>query len=142
MQQNIFTSSTVLMAMCYVGIHCFGGMESEPMLTPKGKSPLWGLRGGSNPQQCCILQDSEPNTLPTELFWPPVSIRCRWKCWKKEPLFRLAGRHLHSLYVHNSVLYRQTASHDLSVHLAVAARHLHILSVITTCYTSKQQSKP
>ena len=28
------------------------------------------LRGGSNPQ-CCIKQDSKPNTLPTELFRPP-----------------------------------------------------------------------
>ena len=28
------------------------------------------LRGGSNPRRC-IKQDSEPNTLPTELFWPP-----------------------------------------------------------------------
>ena len=36
---------------------------SEPMLTQR-KNPL---RGGSNPQ-CCITQDSEPNTQPTELF--------------------------------------------------------------------------
>ena len=28
------------------------------------------LRGGSNPRPC-IKQDSEPNTLPTELFRPP-----------------------------------------------------------------------
>ena len=31
------------------------------------------LRGGSNPW-CCIKQDSEPNTLPTELF-PPLTRR-------------------------------------------------------------------
>ena len=36
----------------------------------QGKDPLYGrLRGGSNPQRC-IKQDSEPNTLPTELFRP------------------------------------------------------------------------
>ena len=32
------------------------------------------LRGGSNPWHC-IKQDSEPNTLPTELFWPPRSFK-------------------------------------------------------------------
>ena len=91
----------------------FGGMESEPMLTPREKSPLpeecmcaqtrprfilpservWGngvrthvnskgtdplyqrLREGSNPRRS-ITQDSEPNTLPTELFWPPGSSKC------------------------------------------------------------------
>ena len=39
----------------------------------KGKIPSSGkipLRGGSNPQHC-IRQDSEPNTLPTELFRSP-----------------------------------------------------------------------
>ena len=37
-----------------------GGMESEPMLNPKQKSPLSEKilpRGGSNPR-CCIMQDS------------------------------------------------------------------------------------
>ena len=36
----------------------------------KGKYTLcWMLRGSSNPQRC-IMQDSAPNILPTELFWP------------------------------------------------------------------------
>ena len=50
----------------------FGGMESKPVLTPEKKCPLPEfvfLRGGSNPGRC-ITQDSEPNTLPTELFRP------------------------------------------------------------------------
>ena len=38
---------------------------------PREKNPLYRrLRGGSNPRGC-ITQDSEPNTLPTELFRPP-----------------------------------------------------------------------
>ena len=48
-------------------------MESEPMLTPREKSPLPEkkiLRGGWNPRRC-IKQDSEPNTLPTEQFHHP-----------------------------------------------------------------------
>ena len=48
----------------------FLGMESEHMLTPREKSPLpKKFRGGSN-LRCCIMQDSEPNTLLTQLFWP------------------------------------------------------------------------
>ena len=42
----------------------FGGMKSEPMLTP---------REGSNPQRC-MKQYSEPNTLPAELFLPPLTV--------------------------------------------------------------------
>ena len=39
----------------------------------KGKNPLdQGLREGPNLRHC-ITQDSEPNTLPTELFWPLVT---------------------------------------------------------------------
>ena len=49
-----------------------GEMESEPMLTPREKSPLPEKkkfpRGGSN-QQCHITQDSEPYTT-NELFRP------------------------------------------------------------------------
>ena len=38
----------------------------------KGKNPLYQrLRGTSNPQNC-ITQDSESNTLLTELSWPYV----------------------------------------------------------------------
>ena len=50
-------------------------MESEPMLTPREKSPLLEkkfLRGGSNPQHY-IKQDSELNTLPTSYSGPVVS---------------------------------------------------------------------
>ena len=46
-----------------------GGMESEPMLTPREKTLYRTLRGGSNPRHC-TTQDSELNTLPTELFRP------------------------------------------------------------------------
>ena len=47
-----------------------GGMESEPMLIPTEKNPFYRRpRGGWNPRRC-IRQDSEPNTLPTELFRP------------------------------------------------------------------------
>ena len=42
----------------------------------KGKNPLYrGLRGGSNPHRC-VTQDSEPNTLPTELFRPLDIVEC------------------------------------------------------------------
>ena len=50
-----------------------GWVESEPMLTPREKSPLQEkilLSGGSNPRRC-IKQESEPNTQPTELFRAP-----------------------------------------------------------------------
>ena len=52
-----------------------GGGEGDVVRThvnSKGKIPSSGkilLRGGLNPW-CCIKQDSEPNTLPTELFQP------------------------------------------------------------------------
>ena len=49
----------------------FGGMEWEPMLTPREKS-VPEARGGLNPQHC-IMQVSEPSTLPTELFQPHTS---------------------------------------------------------------------
>ena len=51
-----------------------GGMESEPMLTQRGKIPSTGkilLRGGLNPW-LCIKQDSEPNTLPASYSDPPT----------------------------------------------------------------------
>ena len=45
-------------------------MKSEPMLTPREKSPQPRLRGGLNPHSC-IKKDSKPTTLMTELFQPP-----------------------------------------------------------------------
>ena len=45
-------------------------MKSEPMLTPKEKSPLPKADGRVEIRRC-IRQDSEPNTLPTELLRPP-----------------------------------------------------------------------
>ena len=45
-------------------------MESEPMLTPKGKIPPTGRLGGGSNSCCCITQDSKPDTLPSELFRP------------------------------------------------------------------------
>ena len=49
----------------------FWGMEFEPMLTPREKSPLPENvpRGGSNPRRC----GQRAQTLPTELFRPPDS---------------------------------------------------------------------
>ena len=42
----------------------------EPETTWKEENPLYrNPRGDSNPR-CCITEDSEPNTLPTELFRP------------------------------------------------------------------------
>ena len=48
----------------------FGGMEFEPMLTPREKSPLPENvpRGGSNPRRC----GQWAQALPTELFRPPA----------------------------------------------------------------------
>ena len=47
----------------------FEGMEPEPLLTPRQKNPFyWQLLGGH-----CLTQDSEPNTLVTELFRPQFS---------------------------------------------------------------------
>ena len=47
----------------------FGGMEFEPMLTPREKSPLPENvpRGVSNPRRC----GQRAQALPTELFRPP-----------------------------------------------------------------------
>ena len=47
-----------------------GGMEFEPMLTPREKSPLPENvpRGGSNPRH----RGQRAHALPTELFRPPV----------------------------------------------------------------------
>ena len=49
----------------------FGGMEFEPMLTPREKSPLPENvpRGGSNPRRC----GQRAQALPTELFWPHMN---------------------------------------------------------------------
>ena len=49
-----------------------GGMEFEPMLTPREKSPLPEnvSRGGSNPRRC----GQRAQALPTELFRPPLSM--------------------------------------------------------------------
>ena len=46
-----------------------GGMEFQPMLTPREKSPLPENfpRGGSNPRRC----GQRAQALPTELFGPP-----------------------------------------------------------------------
>ena len=53
----------------------FGGMEFEPMLTPREKSPLPENvpRGRSNPRHC----GQRAQALPTELFWPPNSSMTR-----------------------------------------------------------------
>ena len=47
----------------------FGGEWSQNPCYLQGKNPYQMLRGGSNLRHC-IKQDSEPNTVLTELFWP------------------------------------------------------------------------
>ena len=49
----------------------FGGMEFEPMLTPRGKIPSTENvpRGGSNPRRC----GQRAQALPTELFRPQTA---------------------------------------------------------------------
>ena len=44
------------------------------MLIPRENPFYWRLRGGSNPCRC-IRQDSDPNTLPTQLLRPQVVIQ-------------------------------------------------------------------
>ena len=51
----------------------FWGMESETMLTPKEKPHYQNLKRSN--LWCCITQDSKPNTLPTELFRPPLLLQ-------------------------------------------------------------------
>ena len=63
-------------------------MGSEPMLTPREKSPLLRLRGGWNPRRC-IKQNSEPSTLPTELFRPQIVWSRRWEGGRWWSSFRL-----------------------------------------------------
>ena len=56
----------------------FGGMESEPTLTPMEKCPVPEknvLRGESNPRRC-IKQDREPNTLPRNYSGPTSDFNC------------------------------------------------------------------
>ena len=51
----------------------FLGNGVRTHVNSKGENPLYRKKnlfiGGSNPRRC-ITQDSEPNTLPTELFRP------------------------------------------------------------------------
>ena len=56
----------------------FGGMEFEPMLTPREKSPLPKNvpRGGSNPRRC----GQRAQALPTELFRPLGGMMCSLGC--------------------------------------------------------------
>ena len=66
----------------------FGGMEFEPMLTPREKIPSTENvpRGGSNPRRC----GQRAQALPTELFRPPHYILIWADC------FILGGRHFFS----------------------------------------------
>ena len=68
----------------------FLGNGVRTHVNSKGKIPLPEklLRGGWNPQHC-FKQDSQPNTLPTELFWLPLlSVQTRlylsWLCSNSE----------------------------------------------------------
>ena len=58
-----------------LGLYCYPkelwGTGVRNHVNSTGKNPLYRrLRGGSTPRPC-ITQDSELNTLPTELFRPP-----------------------------------------------------------------------
>ena len=55
-----------------------GGMEFEPMLTPREKSPLLENfpRGGSNPRRC----GQRVQTLPTSYSGPELQLRTIVKC--------------------------------------------------------------
>ena len=44
-----------------------GGVESEPISSPRVNPLYRRLRGGSHPR-LCVTRDGEPNTLPSELF--------------------------------------------------------------------------
>ena len=44
------------------GVRTYVNTEPQP--------EKFSSEGGSNPQ-CCVKQDREPNTLPTEILWPP-----------------------------------------------------------------------
>ena len=61
----------------------FWGNKVRTLVNSKGKIPFaWRilLRGGSNPR-CCIKQDSEPSTLPIELFRPqPTMLHQAGQC--------------------------------------------------------------
>ena len=65
----------------------FGGMELEPMLTPREKSPLPENfpRGGSNPQRC----GQRAQTLPKSYSGPLIA--SKWENYKssEENIFKL-----------------------------------------------------
>ena len=62
----------------------------------QGKYPLYQrLRGGSNPRRCITL-DSDPNTLPTELFRHPIFISALHKTSKIFPINSLPNVFLNS----------------------------------------------
>ena len=50
-----------------------GGGGKSP-INSKGKIPSSGGSGGLNPRRC-ITQDSEPNTLPIEIFRPKATLK-------------------------------------------------------------------
>ena len=91
----------------------FGGMEFEPMLTPREKSPLPENvpRGGSNPRRC----GQRAQALPTELFRPrmvvlecsfPTSVEYLCSFWLHQLLLFVIGTYLaHYWYSSSLCLY-------------------------------------
>ena len=69
-------------------------MESESMLTPRGKNLLYRKLRGSNPRRR-ITQDNEPKTLPTELF-PTFDGPCNERVlpWFSGPPSKVRGNDL------------------------------------------------
>ena len=85
----------------------FGGMESEPMLTPRGKSSrLEKFSPEENrDSRRCIRQDSKPNTLPTSYSDPCVRYsnnenhdteRCNSRCLQSPHCIVNCPQHIHS----------------------------------------------
>ena len=66
-----FVVVVVVVFVCFFFVFFFwgGGVNSEPILTPRGKSPVPEAQRRLNPRRC-IMQDSEPNTLPSWLHRP------------------------------------------------------------------------
>ena len=109
----------------------FWGMESDPMFTPREKSPLAEKknlpRRGWNPRRCilprrgwnprrCIKQNSEPNTLPTSYSGPidPVTPGARRHRGSSQRERRLLG----------CLISQQ---HAKCISEACLPRHLHLL---------------
>ena len=83
-------------------------MESEPRLTPRENPLDRRLTGESNPRRS-ITQDSEPNTLPNELFRPPLAVNELSIFWGRQLCRRFPGdnRSVSRVHLLNSNVFKQ-----------------------------------